>query len=91
MEPYLFLILLIVCAGASIGVTVAYRDGVVDGYGYAKDSRNPDYRKAGQLLESMSHRWPELNAGGRLAINPTTGESRLLLPSDDMPDGWRWL
>ena len=26
----------------------------------------------------------------RLAINPYTGESRLLQPKDKMPDGWRW-
>lgn len=40
----------------------AWRNGVTDGYGFAKEPRNPGYEKAGDYLKRvMSHRWPELN------------------------------
>lgn len=39
----------------------AYRDGVTDGYGYAKSPNSPSHAIAGKYLrENMSHRWPEL-------------------------------
>ena len=43
------------------GQSVAYHDGVVDGYGFAKEPWNPGYRLAGKhLTETMTHRWPEV-------------------------------
>jgi len=42
-------------------VPAAYRNGVTDGYGYAKEPGCPGYRNAGEYLRShMAHRWPEL-------------------------------
>jgi hypothetical protein len=39
----------------------AYRNGVTDGYGYAKEPTCPGYKGAGEYLRStMAHRWPEL-------------------------------
>jgi hypothetical protein len=39
----------------------AYRNGVTDGYGYAKEPGCPGYRHAGEYLRShMAHRWPDL-------------------------------
>ena len=44
------------------GQGAAYRNGVTDGYGYAKEGRgHPGYRRAGEYLrEHMKHRWHEL-------------------------------
>lgn len=46
---------------ALAGARSAYRNGVTDGYGFAKEPRNPGYSEAGHFLKkAMSHRWPEL-------------------------------
>jgi hypothetical protein len=42
----------------------AYRNGVTDGYGYARERGNPGYQHAGNyLIDNMSYRWPELKTG----------------------------
>lgn len=39
----------------------AYRNGVTDGYGFAREPNNPGYRRAGEYLRrNMAHRWEEL-------------------------------
>lgn len=39
----------------------AWRNGVTDGYGFAKEPWNPAYRKTGDFLEKyMVHRWPHI-------------------------------
>ena len=47
-----------------LGVTsnwAAWRNGVVDGFGYAVEPRNPGYQKAGNHLRKvMDHRWGDL-------------------------------
>lgn len=46
---------------ATCAVSAAYRNGVVDGYGYAKSPDNATYGKAGRYLrENCAHWWPEL-------------------------------
>jgi hypothetical protein len=61
VELILFGALLIVTGAASIGVKAAYQNGVTDGYGFAREPRNPGYQKAGQYLrEYMAYRWREL-------------------------------
>ncbi len=56
-------VVLMACA-----IAAAYRNGVTDGYGYAKEPNCPGYRAAGDYLKAtMAHRWPELreeNNGG---------------------------
>lgn len=45
-----------------LGLNAAYRNGVVDGYGYSVEPDNPGYAHAGAvLLRAMAHRWPELH------------------------------
>lgn len=45
-----------------LGCAAAYRNGVTDGYGYAKEPNCPGYANAGAYLrETMKHRWPELD------------------------------
>jgi hypothetical protein len=42
----------------------AYRNGVTDGYGYAREPNCPGYAVAGEYLRKwMSHRWVELGNG----------------------------
>jgi hypothetical protein len=42
-------------------LSVAYRNGVTDGYGYSREPNCPGYASAGKYLrEHMVHRWPEL-------------------------------
>jgi len=61
VEIVLFILLLVLCWAASVGVRAAYQNGVTDGYGYSREQRNPGYQKAGHLLRMhMAHRWPEL-------------------------------
>ena len=53
--------LFMVCLMAHIGVYAAYQNGVTDGYGFAREPRNPGYRRAGEYLRKhMAHRWREL-------------------------------
>lgn len=71
----------------------AYRNGVNDGYGYAKEPTNPGYQAAGNYLkEVMAHRWPELREP-----NPTSAafdseavsdffDARNVEPMADGPD-----
>jgi hypothetical protein len=58
---FLGLVTGVVIALALIGQKSAYRNGVTDGYGYAREPHNPGYRKAGAYLRKhMGHRWGEL-------------------------------
>jgi hypothetical protein len=52
----------IVCMVIGFGTSwAAYRNGVTDGYGYAKEPTCPGYKVAGEFLKThMAHRWPEL-------------------------------
>ena len=46
---------------AAAAIAAAYRNGVVEGYGYSREPDNPGYRMAGEHLRAhMAHRWPEL-------------------------------
>lgn len=60
MDIILSALLLFAGAGFVAAIGAAYRNGVVDGYGYAKEPYAPGYAKAGDILQTMSHRWPEL-------------------------------
>ena len=43
------------------GMQAAYRNGVTDGFGYAREPGNPGYAKAGKYLRKvMPYRWSEL-------------------------------
>lgn len=64
-SPYMEYIISVVVIAVIILVLYlqnsAYRNGVNDGYGYAREPNNPGYRAAGEYLkEVMAHRWPEL-------------------------------
>ena len=40
---------------------MAYRNGVIDGYGYSREPNCPGYAFAGEYLrKTMAHRWMEL-------------------------------
>lgn len=53
--------LLVLAFGLIALVEAAYRSGVTDGYGYAREPNCPGYAKAGEYLKNtMSHRWPEI-------------------------------
>lgn len=59
IEPVLVLLLVAV---ALAGMRAAYRNGVTDGYGFAREPENPGYADAGRYLtERMSHRWSSLS------------------------------
>jgi hypothetical protein len=61
IEINLFIALLVLCFWSAVGVNAAYRNGVTDGYGYAREPMNPGYQKAGRYLrEHMAYRWREL-------------------------------
>ena len=46
-----------------MAIRCSYYNGVVDGYGYAKEPSCPGYEDAGEYLrEVMAHRWPELSS-----------------------------
>lgn len=46
---------------AFLAIPAAYRNGVTDGYGYAREPSCPGYKAAGEYLRNtMGHRWPEL-------------------------------
>lgn len=61
IEFTLFAALFMVSLLAYIGVYAAYQNGVTDGYGYAREPRNPGYKTAGDFLRThMAHRWSEL-------------------------------
>lgn len=51
MELVLWLLLLLTCWLAKIGVQAAYRNGVTDGWGFSRDSGCPGYAKAGEQIE----------------------------------------
>lgn len=75
----LFAVLAFGCSALIIGgCMAAYRNGVNDGYGFAREPECPGYRKAGQILRDRSaHRWPELReAGGRFGP-PLPGADRV--------------
>ncbi len=62
IETWVILCLFVMFATLSMfGTIAAYRNGVVDGYGYSKEPTCPGYRNAGDILKStMCHRWAEL-------------------------------
>lgn len=62
IETWILLAFLVMYAVLSfMGSMAAYRNGVVDGYGYSKEPGHPGYEHAGEILrETMHHRWPEL-------------------------------
>lgn len=61
LEFILYAALFIVGILAHIAVYAAYQNGVTDGYGYAREPRNPGYKQAGEYLRKyMAHRWSEL-------------------------------
>jgi hypothetical protein len=66
MEPAFWLLMVlswVTFAVAMISTHCAYRNGVTDGYGYAKEPGCPGYRAAGEYLKKrMAHRWPELKS-----------------------------
>jgi len=46
---------------AFLATHAAYRNGCVDGYGYAREPDCPGYARAGSYLRrTMAHRWSEL-------------------------------
>lgn len=58
------LLLIGICIGlfmAAFVVRSSYRNGVTDGYGYAREPHHPGYQVAGDYLrQHMRHRWPDL-------------------------------
>jgi hypothetical protein len=61
IEIALWCTLIVTCYFANVGMNAAYRNGVTDGYGYAREPRNPGYKTAGDFLRKhMNHRWREL-------------------------------
>lgn len=49
--------------GGLLNARAAYRNGVVDGFGYSLEPGCPGYAKAGAYLKKyMAHRWHELRA-----------------------------
>jgi hypothetical protein len=62
IETWMILALFVMCAVLSFfGLMAAYRNGVVDGYGYSKEPGHRGYKHAGEILrETMYHRWYEL-------------------------------
>lgn len=67
--------LLILCVVlAAMSTAAAYRNGVTDGYGYAKEPTCPGYRHAGEYLTAhMVHRWPELAVSRGERVPPKGG------------------
>jgi len=67
-----------------LAVRAAYRNGVTDGYGFAKEPGCPGYRAAGEFLQAtMSHRWPELSdAPPPMAVEGT--------PPVELWVAWEW-
>ena len=60
IEITLFVILLVICFAAQIGVNAAYHNGVADGYGFAQEPLNPGYMRAGlYIVKHMPHRLVE--------------------------------
>ena len=60
-EIVLVVLMVLILVVAAVGMNAAYRNGVCDGYGYAKEPRNPGYAFAGRYLKRhMAQRWPEL-------------------------------
>lgn len=61
IEIILYIALLLVCGLAVLSIKAAYQNGVTDGYGFAREPRNPGYKTAGDFLRKhMAHRWREL-------------------------------
>lgn len=51
----------VIISSSLAAIRSAYRNGVTDGYGYAREPWNPGYHDAGLYLrENMAHRWPDL-------------------------------
>jgi hypothetical protein len=62
MEILLGPILMSVVALILACINSAYRNGVTDGFGYAREPWNPGYRQAGDYLKNnLAHRWPDLD------------------------------
>ena len=60
VEIGLLFVIVVMLAFVWSAVGAAYRNGVVDGYGFAKEPDNPGYQAAAPILKCMAHRWPEL-------------------------------
>ena len=61
VELILFVLLLVLCFGAKIGVEAAYRNGVNDGAMAMMEPWNPGYAKAIEhLRKTAAHRGSEL-------------------------------
>ena len=79
MYEVLFGVLALGCSALIIGgCMAAYRNGVNDGYGFAREPECPGYAHAGKILgERCGHQWPELLvAGGRFGP-PLGGADRV--------------
>lgn len=51
------------CSISFFAIRAAWRNGVVDGYGYSREPTNPGYREAGKhLRKTMRHRWFSLGS-----------------------------
>lgn len=61
-EPLAYFLGFLTMAGFTVmAARSAYFNGVVDGFGYAREKTCPGYRVAGDYLRrTMAHRWPEL-------------------------------
>lgn len=60
-EIILILFLLVLSIASVLGQAAAYHNGVTDGFGFAREPKNPGYAKAGRYLKKyMVHRWREL-------------------------------
>lgn len=61
MVAILFVIAVGLFVVAIFATKAAYENGIVDGYGFAKEPSCPGYKSAGEYLRKhMAHRWPEL-------------------------------
>jgi hypothetical protein len=64
------IVLAVICFSVA-GQMASYRNGVTDGYGYAREPNSPGYQAAGKYLrETMRHRWPELTWPRGAVVGP---------------------
>ena len=64
---------------SALGCAAAYRNGVTDGYGYAKEPNCPGYAMAGEYLRRvMAHRWPELRPQPKGKLIPPQGGTGII-------------
>lgn len=71
LEIILLSLLAVVFVLALMNARAAYRNGAVDGYGFAREPGNPGYRHAGLYLSRfMVHRWNELSGKSHECMCP---------------------